>query len=187
MIPRHSDALAHDPSLVQGRGEISEAVVRALSTGAPPLCSHREAAGTDPWGEDLQLALYLLYELHYRGLAGVDADREWDPDLLRLRRGAGVHRRGEPAGRAARRPTDGRGGLRPPPRRARGGDQQRQPLPDVMSLHGPASPGRCGTEGLTLMLLSRRLPATWRGLLNLKGGVVMVDEAWIDDGSVQSW
>ncbi|GLV84623.1 hypothetical protein Slala03_43120 [Streptomyces lavendulae subsp. lavendulae] len=36
-------------------------------------------------GEDLQLALYLLYELHYRGFEDVDDAREWDPDLLRLR------------------------------------------------------------------------------------------------------
>ena len=28
-------------------------------------------------------ALYLCYELHYRGLAGVDDDWEWEPSLLR--------------------------------------------------------------------------------------------------------
>lgn len=37
------------------------------------------------YGDDLQLALYLCYELHYRGFAGVSAEREWDPDLLRTR------------------------------------------------------------------------------------------------------
>jgi hypothetical protein len=37
------------------------------------------------YGDDLQLALYLCYELHYRGFAGVAADREWDPELLRTR------------------------------------------------------------------------------------------------------
>jgi Iron-containing redox enzyme len=36
--------------------------------------------------EDLQLALYLCYELHYRGLPGVDDDWEWEPSLLALRR-----------------------------------------------------------------------------------------------------
>jgi len=41
---------------------------------------------TDPYGDDLQLALYVLYELHYRGFADVDADLEWDPALLRMRR-----------------------------------------------------------------------------------------------------
>ena len=40
----------------------------------------------DPYGEDLQLALYCCYELHYRGFAGVAEDGEWHPALLRLRR-----------------------------------------------------------------------------------------------------
>ncbi|TWG96775.1 heme oxygenase-like protein [Nocardioides sp. J9] len=31
---------------------------------------------------DLQLALWMLYELHYRGFDGVDPDAEWDPLLL---------------------------------------------------------------------------------------------------------
>jgi hypothetical protein len=35
--------------------------------------------------EDLQLALYLCYELHYRGLPGVDERWEWNPSLLALR------------------------------------------------------------------------------------------------------
>ncbi|CAB4946128.1 unannotated protein [freshwater metagenome] len=35
--------------------------------------------------EDLQLALYLCYELHYRGLPGVDDAWEWDPALLAFR------------------------------------------------------------------------------------------------------
>jgi hypothetical protein len=41
----------------------------------------------DPLGdEDLQLALTLCYELHYRGLPGVDDDAEWDPAILEVRR-----------------------------------------------------------------------------------------------------
>lgn len=48
-----------------------------------PLSS--PAADVDPLGEDLQLALYLTYELHYRGFDGVSEDWEWDPDLLRVR------------------------------------------------------------------------------------------------------
>ena len=36
--------------------------------------------------EDSQLALYICYELHYRGWAGVDPAWEWDTDLLELRR-----------------------------------------------------------------------------------------------------
>jgi hypothetical protein len=36
--------------------------------------------------DDLQLALYLCYELHYRGLPGIDERWEWEPSLLALRR-----------------------------------------------------------------------------------------------------
>lgn len=39
----------------------------------------------DPYGLDLQLALYLCYELHYRGFAGVNPRWEWNPALLHLR------------------------------------------------------------------------------------------------------
>jgi len=68
--------------LPRPRGPLSEAVIDALARNrhvpaAPP--------DTDPLGEDLQLALHVCYELHYQGFAGVDDDREWDPDLLRLR------------------------------------------------------------------------------------------------------
>ena len=40
---------------------------------------------SDPYGLDLQLALYMCYELHYRGFAGVDPTWEWNPGLLHLR------------------------------------------------------------------------------------------------------
>jgi hypothetical protein len=43
------------------------------------------ADAADPYGEDLQLALYCCYELHYRGFAGVSDELEWDPALLGLR------------------------------------------------------------------------------------------------------
>ena len=43
-------------------------------------------AGPDPLAsEDLQLALYLGYELHYRGFHRVDDALEWDPFLLGIR------------------------------------------------------------------------------------------------------
>jgi hypothetical protein len=35
--------------------------------------------------DDLQLALYCCYELHYRGFAGVDEGWEWEPTLLAFR------------------------------------------------------------------------------------------------------
>src|SRR4051794_32254120 len=38
------------------------------------------------YGEDAALALYALYELHYRGFDSVDEDWEWEPGLLAVRR-----------------------------------------------------------------------------------------------------
>jgi hypothetical protein len=43
-------------------------------------------SGADPLADDdLQLALYVCYELHYRSFAGVDEAWEWDPRLLAAR------------------------------------------------------------------------------------------------------
>jgi len=42
-------------------------------------------ADADPYGLDLQLALYICYELHYRGFAEVDSRWEWEGGLLHLR------------------------------------------------------------------------------------------------------
>jgi hypothetical protein len=68
------------------RGPLSAAVAdRLRAAGPPPGAEHIAAA--DPYGDDLQLALYLCYELHYRGFAGVDPEHEWDPELLRARAG----------------------------------------------------------------------------------------------------
>ena len=72
--------------LPQPRGILSHAVLDALRF--PPgtvACRWPYVPGGDPFGEDLQLALHLCYELHYRGLRGVAAGWEWDPGLLRLR------------------------------------------------------------------------------------------------------
>ena len=73
------------PRLPAACGPLSDAVVRALSTGRTDGLP-TVPADTDPLGRDLQLALYTLYELHYRGFDAVDAELEWDPDLLRMRR-----------------------------------------------------------------------------------------------------
>ncbi|MFE6847708.1 iron-containing redox enzyme family protein [Streptomyces sp. NPDC057686] len=78
-------ATATGPRLVEGRGVLSDAVTQALRSGGSPVYAPASVLKCDPWGEDLQLSLYLLYELHYRGFDGVDDAREWDPDLLRLR------------------------------------------------------------------------------------------------------
>jgi hypothetical protein len=65
------------------RGPLSERVVAALS-GAPGGRAI-DCPDADPYGEDLAIALYTLYELHYCGFEGVDPAWEWDPELLRLR------------------------------------------------------------------------------------------------------
>ncbi|TQM26517.1 iron-containing redox enzyme family protein [Nocardia bhagyanarayanae] len=65
------------------RGELSAAVVELLR-GAPGQSVPR-AGSTDPFDEDLLLALHTCYELHYYGFAAVDPGWEWDPGLLGLR------------------------------------------------------------------------------------------------------
>jgi hypothetical protein len=68
------------------RGPVSCRVIAALADGSAG--SMRPGPGlehADPLGGDLQLALHVCYELHYRGFVGVDPDWEWDPELIRLR------------------------------------------------------------------------------------------------------
>jgi Iron-containing redox enzyme len=68
------------------RGPISEILVEELPRGIRELSRITPAQTDDPLAdEDLQLSLYLCYELHYRGLPGVDERWEWEPSLLRLR------------------------------------------------------------------------------------------------------
>lgn len=75
-----------EPELPTPRGPLSHAIVAALRDPAGTGLRTPDAeVDADPFGEDLQLALYTCYELHYRSFAGVDAGWEWDPDLLRLR------------------------------------------------------------------------------------------------------
>ncbi|MQA98146.1 MAG: iron-containing redox enzyme family protein [Streptosporangiales bacterium] len=71
------------PPVPAPRGPLSEAVVDMLTGTATPRTW--PAAHADPFGDDLQLALYTCYELHYRGFAGVDPGWEWQPELLRAR------------------------------------------------------------------------------------------------------
>jgi heme oxygenase-like protein len=68
------------PRLPEPRGPASAALLGALrrpphALDAPPPEDH----------EDLHLALYCCYELHYRGFAGVDPGWEWEPALLAFR------------------------------------------------------------------------------------------------------
>ncbi|WP_335972472.1 iron-containing redox enzyme family protein [Streptomyces sp. CA2R106] len=75
------------PRLPQARGPLSDAVATALTTARPPQQRDVLRAHTteDPYGDDLQLALYVLYELHYRGFDEVPDDMEWSPLLAPLR------------------------------------------------------------------------------------------------------
>lgn len=70
------------PPLPQPRGPVSRAVL-ALLRGEQPDAF--DVAGTDAYGDDLQLALYCCYELHYRGFDRVPDDLEWDVSVLALR------------------------------------------------------------------------------------------------------
>ncbi|GAB3473797.1 iron-containing redox enzyme family protein [Nocardiopsis coralliicola] len=72
------------PLLPSARGPLSAAALSLLRGDRPAAPA---PDGFPPYGEDLQLALYCCYELHYRGFQGVDDDREWDPALLAFRAG----------------------------------------------------------------------------------------------------
>jgi hypothetical protein len=73
--------------LPRPRGPITEFLLAELRADVHELPRLRLDSASDPLSdEDLQLALYLCYELHYRGLAGVDERWEWEPSLLALRR-----------------------------------------------------------------------------------------------------
>jgi hypothetical protein len=88
--------------LPAARGPLSEALVNALRQDPhdlDPQMSGLLRPSGDPvdalTDEDLQLSLFICYELHYRGWDGVDEDWEWHPDLLRVR--AAAERRFEAA------------------------------------------------------------------------------------------
>jgi hypothetical protein len=71
--------------LPQPRGPISHGVVRLLKDDRDEPAALTGGDEGDLQDDDLQLALWMLFELHYRGFADVPAGREWDLDLLRLR------------------------------------------------------------------------------------------------------
>ena len=73
------------PARPSPRGQISERVLAELGT-APHAIGAPAIAVEAPLGdEDLQLALYCCYELHYRGFDDVDPAWEWEPSLIALR------------------------------------------------------------------------------------------------------
>ena len=77
-----------EPALPLAVGPLSSAVIDTLARGRPALHSRPinvPVCEADPYGLDLQLALYTCYELHYRGFAGVNPRWEWNPALLHAR------------------------------------------------------------------------------------------------------
>ena len=68
------------------RGPLSRHVIQTLANDGAPTQSVTLGTGDVIGDSDAQLALWIIYELHYRGFDGVAADREWDTGLLGLRR-----------------------------------------------------------------------------------------------------
>jgi hypothetical protein len=77
---------ARMPRLPLPRGPLSAALLDALRR--PPHTLRLPAiVAEDPLvDDDLHLALYCCYELHYRSFDGVDEHWEWEPSLLAARR-----------------------------------------------------------------------------------------------------
>ena len=102
MLSRTAPRPVAPPPLPHARGPISAGVL-AMLRGDPPV--RADPAAADPYGDDLQLALYCCYELHYRGFAGVPDECEWAPGILAVRRE--LERTFERALRADVAPADG--------------------------------------------------------------------------------
>ncbi|MGY1773091.1 iron-containing redox enzyme family protein [Blastococcus sp. SYSU D00813] len=83
--------MADRMQLPEPRGPLSRALFADLPTGSlsastTGVAIESAATTTDPLlDDDLQIALAVCYELHYRGFDGVDDAWEWDPALLALR------------------------------------------------------------------------------------------------------
>jgi hypothetical protein len=78
-------------ALPQARGPWTEWLFARLVEPPGPVGAPPRVDGSVIHDDDLALALYCLYELHYRGFAGVSDGWEWEPDLIaaRLRLEAG--------------------------------------------------------------------------------------------------
>jgi hypothetical protein len=69
------------------RGELSTFLLEHVARPPHGVSAAPPARVADPLADDdLHFALYLCYELHYRGLPGVDERWEWEPSLLAVRR-----------------------------------------------------------------------------------------------------
>jgi hypothetical protein len=81
-------SISVETALPRAVGPLSATVLDALRSGRPALHARPidvPVSDADPYGLDLQLALYACYELHYRGFDGVNPRWEWSPALLHAR------------------------------------------------------------------------------------------------------
>src|SRR5687768_12267545 len=72
-------------TLPSPRGPISERLLESLRAGPSPIDLDFPLPDDALSDDDLHLALYVCYELHYRGFAGVDPRWEWEPGLIAFR------------------------------------------------------------------------------------------------------
>jgi hypothetical protein len=72
------------PQLPSPRGPLSTHLLAALRHAPHPL-SVPPVPKDALLDEDVQLALYCCYELHYQGWSGVSDDWEWNPSLIAFR------------------------------------------------------------------------------------------------------
>ncbi|HEX3335786.1 MAG TPA: iron-containing redox enzyme family protein [Jatrophihabitans sp.] len=69
------------------RGLLTRALIAALRGDDPAALPDPPPRRADPVAdEDVQLALWICFELHYRGFDEVAASWEWQPELIALRR-----------------------------------------------------------------------------------------------------
>lgn len=70
---------------MEPRGPLSECLLDVLSRPPHPFTFPKPE--DDPLtGDDFHLALYLCYEMNYRGLPGIDDRWEWEPSFVGFRR-----------------------------------------------------------------------------------------------------
>jgi hypothetical protein len=68
------------------RGPLTETLIGGLRDPGAEMPPARIPSGVEPLADDdLQLALYLCFELHYRGFEDVDDAWEWHPSLIAFR------------------------------------------------------------------------------------------------------
>jgi hypothetical protein len=83
-LPSSAAPAAWGP-LPEPRGPVSASLLAALTGPPGPLDPVPVRTADVLADEDLMLALHCCYELHYRGLAGVDDGWEWEPGLIAFR------------------------------------------------------------------------------------------------------